>query len=367
MRKMFLLLALLLGWAVPYVEAAAQPVATQRVKNVIYLIGDGMGIAQVTAASTYNGEPLSMEQCAVTGLARTHSFDAYVTDSAAGGTALASGVKTNNHAIGVGPDGKPVRSILSYAKEAGKATGIVVTCAITHATPAAFVAHQPHRKMQEEIAAEFLKAQPEVFIGGGRQYFEKRADGLDLCAKLREDGYNVVYTLKEVLAANEGKWAGLLADQHLPKASEGRQGMLEQSVATALKLLNRNEKGFVLVVEGSQIDWGGHQNDLDYMATELIDFDRAVKVARDFAAADGETLVVITADHETGALSLVGGNRADKTVKPAWSTKSHSAVMVPVFADGVGAEAFTGVYENTEVFHRMFKALQFSEAKVAAE
>lgn len=367
MRKTFLLFALLIGWAVPYVEAAAQPVAPPRVKNVIYLIGDGMGIAQVTAASTYNGKPLSMEECAVSGLARTHSSDAYVTDSAAGGTALASGVKTNNYAVGIGPDGKPVRSILSYAKEAGKATGIVVTCAITHATPAAFVAHQPHRKMQEEIAAEFLKAQPEVFIGGGRQYFEKRADGVDLSAKLRENGYNVVYTLEEVLAANEGKWAGLLASQHLPKVTEGRQGMLEQSVATALRLLNRNKEGFVLVVEGSQIDWGGHQNDLEYTITELLDFDRAVKVARDFAAKEGETLVVVTADHETGALSLVGGNRGQKEVKPAWSAKGHSAVMVPVFADGAGAEAFTGVYENTEVFTRMFKALQFNEAKVAAE
>ncbi|HWL54410.1 MAG TPA: alkaline phosphatase [Chthoniobacteraceae bacterium] len=358
MRKPFSLLAVLLGWVLSSVIVTAQPAAPQKVKNVIYLIGDGMGVAQVTAASTANGKPLFMEQSAASGLAKTSSFDAYVTDSAAGGTALACGVKTNNHAVGVDPDGKPVRSILSYAKEAGKATGVVVTCAVTHATPGAFLAHQPHRKMQEEIAADIVEAGPEVLIGGGRQYFEKRADGRDLSAKLREEGYNVVYKLEEVVAATEGKWIGLLADQHLPKVTEGRQGMLEQSVAAAIKLLNRNENGFVLMVEGSQIDWGGHQNDYDYMTSELIDFDRAVKVARDFAAADGETLVVVTADHETGALALLG---AKQEVKPVWSTKGHSAVMVPVFADGAGAAALTGVYENTEIFHRMFQALGFQQ------
>lgn len=334
-------------------------------KNVIYLIGDGMGLAHVSASATMHRAPLSLERSTAIGLSKTSSANKYVTDSAAGGTALACGIKTDNGFIGLSPDKKVAKSLLEYAQDHGQATGVVVTCSVTHATPAAFVAHQPSRKMQNEIATDFLSSRIDLFIGGGRQFFEKRPDEVNLSDSLRNKNFRVAYTLDEVTATKSGRLAAFLAEDGLPRVSEGRGDMLKKSVDTALHILNQNPKGFVLMIEGSQIDWGAHKNEFGFMAEETIDFDSVVKAAMDFADADGNTLVVVTADHETGGLSLIDGNAAEGTVNPAWGTKGHSATMVPVYAYGAGAEKFAGIYENTDVFYRIMKFLDYKPEAVS--
>ncbi|MBA7532587.1 Alkaline phosphatase 4 [subsurface metagenome] len=329
-------------------------------KNIIFLIGDGMGVSHIYAGMTANHGPLAMEQFRHIGFIKTYSSNSYVTDSGASGTAMSSGKKTKNGMIGMDPDTIVLRSVLEIAEEHGLASGLVSTSSITHATPAAFIAHQPSRNMYEEIAADFLKTEIDVFIGGGRDHFMKREDGRDLTKELEERGYNILFDMDKISGITEGKLAGLTADAHNPRYSEGRGDMLPDATVTAMKILNNNKKGFFLMVEGSQIDWGGHANSTEYIIEEVLDFDRAVAKALEFAQNDGETLVVVTADHETGGLGINGGNFENGTVEGGFTTKGHTGVMVPVFAYGPGAKEFTGIYENTALFDKFLQAYGFS-------
>jgi alkaline phosphatase len=326
-------------------------------RNVILLIGDGMGVAQVYAAMTVKKDSLHMEKFPYVGLIKTSSADNYVTDSGAGGTALATGHKTKNGAIAVDTAGNSLKSILQYAMDANLSGGLVSTSSITHATPASFLAHQISRASYQDIAADFLKTNIDVFIGGGLDDFSKRDDGRDLTVELAEKGYTVLTSMDAIVTHEKGKLAGFTAPGHNPKMLEGRGNMLPDATATAIRLLNQNPKGFFLMVEGSQIDWGGHANDTEYIVTETIDFDEAVGIALEFARKDKNTLVVVTADHETGGLGLNQGNIVDGTVIAAYTTEGHTGVMVPVFAYGPGAEQFTGVYENTGIFHKIKKLM----------
>ena len=330
-------------------------------KNIIFLIGDGMGVSHIYAGMTANHGPLTIEQFKHIGFIKTYSSDNYITDSAASGTAMSSGKKTKNGMTGMDPDTIALRSVLEIAEEHGLASGLVSTSAITHATPASFIAHQPSRNMYEEIAADFLKTEIDVFIGGGRDHFMKREDGRDLTKELEERGYNVLFDMDKISGITEGKLAGLTADGHNPRYSEGRGDMLPDATVTAMKILNNNKKGFFLMVEGSQIDWGGHANSTEYIVEEVIDFDHAVAKALEFAKSDGNTLVVVTADHETGGLGINGGSFEDGTVEGGYTTKSHTGVMVPVFAYGPGAKEFMGIYENTALFDKFLKAYGFSK------
>lgn len=325
-------------------------------KRVIVLIGDGMGVAQLYAGYTANKGQLNILGMPVVGFHFTYSANNYITDSAAGGTALASGVKTNNGAIGVDANGHKVPSILHLSENKGVATGLVSTSAITHATPASYIAHVPSRGSYEDIALDFLQTDIDVFIGGGRKHFEQRADGRNLSEELRKKGYNVSYSLSEVEANNHPRMAVLTADEHNGKADE-RGDMLPKATKKALEVLKNNKNGFFLMVEGSQIDWGGHQNDLAYIVGEMLDFDKAVGKALEFAAADKHTLVIVTADHETGGMSLVGGNIANSQVKASFNSPDHTAEMVPVFAYGAGAQHFAGVYQNTDIFKKLVELM----------
>ena len=329
-------------------------------KNIIFLIGDGMGVSHVYAGITANHGRLALEQFKHIGFIKTYSSDNYITDSASSGTAMSSGKKTKNGMIGMDPDTIVLRSVLEIAEEHGLASGLVSTSTITHATPASFIAHQPNRNMYEEIAADFLKIEIDVFIGGGRNHFMKREDGRDLTKELEENGYNILFDMDKISGITEGKLAGLTADEHNPRYSEGRGDMLPDATVTAIKILNNNKKGFFLMVEGSQIDWGGHDNDIEYIVEEVIDFDHAIAKALEFAQNDGKTLVVVTADHECGGLGINGGNIENGTVEGGFTTKGHTGVMVPVFAFGPGAEEFTGIYENTALFDKFLQAYGFS-------
>lgn len=327
-------------------------------KNIIIMIGDGMGVNQVQAAYTQNGGYLNMtDRCPYLGLRRTNSTNSYTTDSAAGGTAIATGSKTNNKMVGMSPDSVALNSIIRLATLKGMSTGVIATSSLTDATPASFVAHQPSRYMQEEIAADYLKSDINLFIGGGRKYFEQRKDGRNISDEMKQKGYQVVYTLDEARKVSGDK-LGVLADEDgLKSIKERDPKFLADATQLAIEQLSQNKKGFVLMVEGSQIDWGGHNNDQEYMVSEVLDFDRAVGKALDFAEKDGNTLVVITADHETGGIAIHGGDYDKKEVKVKYTTGGHSASPVPFFSYGPGAEQFAGFKDNTASFHLMKKLL----------
>lgn len=343
----------------PYkVKTFTQKFKAEKPKNIIFLIGDGMGVSHVFAGLTGNRGRLFIENCRHIGFSKTQSADKYITDSAAGGTALSCGVKTYNGAIGVNTDTVSIPSILEEAEAKGLATGLVSTSAITHATPASYIAHQKKRSMYEEIAADFLKTDIDVFIGGGLAHFIGRKDKRNLLTELKEKGYTVENDMAKISKIKKGKLAGLTAQVHNERM-DARGDMLPIATKTAINILDNNsgDKGFFVMIEGSQIDWGGHAGSTIYIVEDMLDFDRAIGEAIKFAAKDGETLVVVTADHETGGLALTGGDMETGMVKGAFPTGGHTGVMVPVFSYGPGADEFIGIMDNTEIHAKMKKLL----------
>lgn len=337
--------------------ADEKPLPEQKFKNVILMIGDGMGLTQITGARTVNGGNLNMFACQTIGIQSTHCADKYVTDSGASATAMASGVKTNYYFVGVDPDGNPVNLITETLKEAGYATGLVTTSTIVHATPASFYAHQVDRFQYEAIALELVSSGIDFFAGGGQNFFDQRADGLNLLDSLTGKGYQIVNS-QEAISGNK-RVAWFTAPDHPVAISEGRGPILKQSTAAAINHLSQSEKGFFLMVEGAQIDWAGEENDPDYLMDEMLDFDDAVEVALNFAEMDGSTLVIITGDHETAGFAITNGSVANQTINGQFITWLHTGAMVPVFAKGPGESYFAGVYENTEIYFKLMKYFGF--------
>lgn len=377
MKYLSLIVILLIGFlaCTPKTEApirqaqVAAPVipelAVKKAKNIILLIGDGMGLTQITAGMYMNGNKLNLEKFPYVGLHKSYSGDNLVTDSAAGATAFASGLKTYNGAIGVDMDTVGHKTILEEAEENGLATGLVATSTIVHATPASFIAHVAKRKMYDEIAADFLKTEIDVFIGGGKKYFTNRDDERNLYEELRAKNYQVSdffeQELEEVKIDESKNFAYLTSEKDPLPVAQGRDYLQYASKMSTQFLSKRaGDKGFFLMVEGSQIDWGGHANNSDYIVTEMIEFDKVIGDVLEFAKQDGETLVIVTADHETGGYSINMGSKMDSLVTK-FTTDYHTAVMIPVFAYGPGAEAFSGIYENTAIYEKMRKAFGFTK------
>ena len=329
----------------------------QQPKNIILMIGDGMGTTQLTAGYTANGGNLYMTGMPFSGFVTTQSADDYITDSAAAGTAFATGERTYNGAISVDVNKNPLETILEIAEENGKATGLVSSSAITHATPASFIAHNESRDNYEAIAADFLETDIDIFIGGGKSFFETREDGRNLLEELAEKNYQVFDSIGES-DNNEGPMAILTAEKHNPRWTE-RGDLIPQGTKKAINVLEQDEDGFFLMVEGSQIDWGGHANNTTYIVQELLDFDRAVGKALQAAIEDEETLVIATSDHETGGMSLAKGDFEKGMISAQYTSGGHTGVMVPIFAFGPGAEHFTGVMKNTDIFYKIHELFGF--------
>lgn len=333
--------------------------------NIILMIGDGMGLSQVSAAFYYQQDHTShFPRFKHIGLINTSSSSHKVTDSAAGATAFACGEKTYNGAIGLNADSAVITNITEVVSEKKKMkTGIVSTSSVTHATPACFYAHVPFRKMEFDIAAQMPGSELDFFAGGGRKFFRGIMNELQAADFITDT--TSLPELSNWDADRNKKYGFLLADNGMPKMLEGRGSFLQQSTALALKYLAKSPQGFFLMVEGSQIDWGGHDNDYDYLATELLDFDNTIGDVLDFAEKDGRTLVIVLADHETGGFTLGGkpiqnGDRmsADYSqVEGLFSTGGHSTTLIPVFAYGPGSEHFNGIYQNHEVYHKMIQLL----------
>ncbi|MCB0632036.1 MAG: alkaline phosphatase [Lewinella sp.] len=330
------------------------------------MIGDGMGISQITAGMYYNGNRLNLEEFPVVGLHKPYSSSNLITDSAAGATAFASGIKTYNGAIGVSPDTSAVKTILEEAEEHGLATGLVATSTIVHATPAAFIGHVSSRNKMEEIAESFVETEIDLFIGGGKKYFSNRKkDKRDLLKELATKGYYISDYTKEPLTEivlDYSKNLAYLTDEDSPKTEKQGRDFLKPAAQVATNFLsNRSrEKGFFLMIEGAQIDWGGHANNADYIISEMIDFDETIGAVLDFAKADKETLIVVTADHETGGFAINPGSTMEK-IKSGFTTDYHTGTLIPVFAYGPGADLFSGIYENTEIYQRMKLAFGFRD------
>lgn len=355
MKKILLLLP---GLIISLFFMSCQAQEAPPVRNIILLVGDGMATNQIFAGYTANKGSLELERAQFVGFSKTSSDSDYTTDSGAGATAMSTGKKTYNEAIGMNAKGEKEKTILESAMEAGKSTGLISTSAVTHATPASFVAHNVSRHNYEEIAYDFVQSGIDIFIGGGRDHFEQRTDSLNLSDSLRSKGYSVVHNMKAISRRDRNKIAGLLAPEHLPSILLGRGQYLPVASKLTMERLNENDKGFFLMIEGSQIDWGGHDNDIDYVTSEMIDFDRAVGMAFDFADQNPGTLVIVTGDHETGGLSVTGGDISTGYVEGVFTTTNHTPVMVPVFAYGEGAALFAGIYENTAIYDKMMQLFQ---------
>ncbi|MCD0488296.1 alkaline phosphatase [Pedobacter sp. MC2016-14] len=347
-----------------YTNPIAYPVYTpsykvdglkKRVKNVILLIGDGMGLAQIHAGWIANHGDLNMTRMQNSGFSQTGAANSGNTDSAAGGSAMAMGEKTNNRYIGMGTDGKPRTNLPDTLAGYGIKSGLISSGDITDATPAAFYAHQSDRSYSKAIAKDFLNGHVDVLVGSNQKSFLENPDA-SLMGRLKNKGYTLNGSIEEFNKQSNGKQLVLLPDSATRPVKDGRGDMLVQSLKKTIALLT-NKKGFFIMAEGAQIDYGGHSNDLKYVVTELHDFDKMVSAAIQFADHDGETLVVVTADHETGGLTLLEASAADGRIQGEFSTNDHTNIMVPVFAYGPQSSEFRGTYQNTEIFKKILKVL----------
>jgi len=345
----------------PEIVQTAPEIIPPGPKNIILLIGDGMGIGQITAGTYLNNNYSSLERFPVIGLHKPYASDSLITDSAAGATAFACGIKTYYGAIGVDPDTQAVTTILEIAEEKGLHTGLVATSTIVHATPASFIAHNEYRRNYEEIAEDFLDTEIDYFVGGGKKFFNRREkDDRNLLEELRNKNYKVGDYLTEFdefkkSMTSDKNVAYLTADNSPLSVYQGRDYLADVSITGLNYLDNKSDAGFFIMIESSQIDWGGHANNEDWIVAEFIEFSDVIEKVLDWAIADKETLVIVTGDHETGGFTLQPGSKMTD-LNTTFTTDKHSGDFIPVFAYGPGSEHFSGVYENMEIFHKIMKA-----------
>ncbi|WP_156291922.1 alkaline phosphatase [Oceanobacillus salinisoli] len=395
-----------------------------KVENVIFMIPDGFSADYASNYRVYKGEEAVWDSH-LKGMFTTHSADYDVTDSAAAGTAMATGEKTNNGTIGIDPEGNELTSILEASEENGKSSGLVATSTISHATPAAFVANVEDRNNETEIARQLVSSDVDVMLGGGKNNFLPESVGgnqeeLNLIEQAEEQGFNLVETRDELLDIDEinvengERLLGLFADEALtPELHRGEteEPSLGEMTKTAIDILEEDKDGFFLVVEGSQIDWAGHDNDAAWAMSDVAAFEQAVEEAINFAEEDGKTLVVVAGDHDTGGMTTGANGSLDLNADvlqnvtatgdymatqlnedrsnvrevvetytgltlteqeiqgiqeaddPAfaintvvsdyalvgWTSTNHTGADIPVYAYGPQSEQFVGFYDNTDL------------------
>ena len=330
------------------------------VKNIILLIGDGTGLPQLYAGYTANHAALNIFKMRSVGISKTSSYDSYVTDSAPGATAISSGVKTKNHYVGVDHTGAALKLLPVYLQKKKIKTGLVTCGDITDATPADFYAHQKDRGNAVAIINDLKNAPVSILMGSGNESLENvklfndnsRKPFNDTIIRALEPEYTIVNSVDSVSARTNKKWI-VVEERAGLSMMNGRGDWLMKAFSRTLQVLSENKDGFFMMTEGAQIDYGGHENNLSYVATEVADFDQVVGRALAFADTNGETLVIVTADHETGGLTLLEGDYTRGYVSGRFSTTDHTALPVTVFAYGPGSTQFCGVYENTELFQKI--------------
>ncbi|MGI9549789.1 MAG: alkaline phosphatase [Aurantibacter sp.] len=318
------------------------------VSNVILLIGDGNGLTQISSSVLGNGGNLTLTQLKSIGLLKTQSADDFTTDSAAAGTALATGEKTNNRAIGVDTSGNPLINITELLNDRGFVSGCITTDDITGATPSAFYAHRMDRSDTRGIISDLSKSKLSLIIGGAAETSEKKTAAM---------GFTILDSANAIARSTEKRVALFISKDSVPSILEGRGAVLAEATKNGLAFLNAKNAPFFLMVEGAKIDSYGHHNNVSGIVSEGIDFDRAITEAIKFADAAGNTLVIVTADHETSGFSMPQGNLENGMIEGDFTTKDHTGTMVPIFAYGPHSQEFQGVYENNAVFGKILKVL----------
>ncbi len=349
MRKYAIVILLVLALAASAIGAP---------RNIILMIGDGMGLAHIAAArlSSGPGSTLAMDSMPVSGFVTTYSANAIITDSAAAATAYATGTKTNNGMVATAPSGQTLRTIVEAARDFGKSTGIVTTTAVVDATPACFASHAKARSEGSAIAEQLASSGVNVLFGGGRGQFipkgeptSARPDDRNLLTEAAAKGYKVISTSDELRTVSGPRVIGLFAPGNLTEMAP--EPPLSDLTTKAIELLSPDKDGFFLMVEGGMIDKYAHGHDFDHTVRDTLEFDKAVARALDFARRDKHTLVIVTADHETGGLTLL--TDAAGALQPMWSTGGHTAIPVALYAFGPDADQFAGLVDNTYVANTM--------------
>ncbi|MBT3674570.1 MAG: alkaline phosphatase [Proteobacteria bacterium] len=326
-----------------------------KAKNIILFIGDGMGPNQVALARFSVGganHRLSFENFPVTGIVLNHSAQNLYTDSAASATTWAAGVKTKNGYLSVDSDNKFLPTIPELLSTKGYLTGLVATSSITHATPAAFYAHINSRSKHKKIAEMLVESDIAIALGGGSEFFKM---------PLSNEAIHIINngdSLDENNLIEYSRVLGLFGEDGLDRRlSPPTQLKMTETALDFLDSKTLNCPGFFLMSEGSQIDWAGHDNNVKYMLAEFADFDDSIAAAIEFAKQDKETLILVTADHATGGLVLQ--KPRGSSIRAQWTTTSHDLSSINIYAYGPGAEKFSGVMDNTEIFDRMLQALDY--------
>ncbi len=319
------------------------------VKQILLLIGDGNGLAQISSGIVANGGELTLTQLRTIGLVKTQAADDFTTDSAAGATAMATGQKANNRALGLNASGDSIPNLPYFLSQKGFRTGLVTNDELTGATPAAFYAHHPERDAAVEIAGYLPASALNLVIGGGGKHFKKE--------KLSQAGFTLVPDLQELSKVKEPRVAHFASQGGMPSMESGRGNFLSQAFLQASSYLGKGKSPFFLMLEAAKIDSGGHSNAPATIVTELLDFDRVLVEAIRYADTHPGTLVLVTADHETGGVSIPQGDLERREVELAFHSDDHTGILVPLFAYGARSRAFAGVYENTEIFHRLLKVI----------
>lgn len=338
--------------------------------NIILMIGDGMGVPQISTAFYFEDRTSNFERFKSIGFHKSSSTSHWITDSAAGATAFSIGEKTYKRAIGVSADTVPKETILEKLQNKGYKTGLISLTSITHATPASFYAHVKDRDMHEEIAEQLVVSNVDFFAGGGKKYFNQRKDAKNLFLELANRQYNVdTLALSKPNASTKN--AFILTEEGLPSKIDGRGDFLKEATENALHYFGQANQPFFMMIEGSYIDWGGHAENAEMVISEVSDFDRTLGAVLDFVESHPNTLLVVTADHETGGVSVGKFYETDKEsgkktevpqkVGVYFNTDQHSGELIPVFAKGKGAHNFQGIYENSEIYHQMMKVILESE------
>ena len=359
----------------------------KKAKNVILLIGDGMSASQITSYRLLKEGPngrIAVDNFPISGIVLTHSADAIITDSASSATAYSTGSKTKNGFLGVDQEGRILENLTEKLDNFGFVSALISTSEVTHATPAAFSSHVDSRRNTDEISSQMLESKVATILGGGRKFFlsaengGKRKDERDLLEEAKKS-HKILMHKHELDISGitpSDRILGLFADEHLrdeenpdnhssePTLTE----MLRFSLERAEAAIDNQCRGSFIMVEGSQVDWAGHANNIDYLERELKEFDEATRYALEYAKKNPDTLVVVTADHETGglliepiALSYYTGNNIKFSFNTAIGGGSHTGVPVPVYAYGPGSLNFSGTLDNTDVYRAILSALDLTK------
>ena len=311
-------------------------------KNVILVIGDGMGVAHFTAARILRGADYRIGTMPVAGLVYTQVLNSVGPDSASTASAYATGSKVNYRAISVDPAGKPLETVLEIAEKTGRSTGLVTTANFYDATPAAFAAHNASRYEIKSLIPQMLASGAEVIVGGGAAKFEEEAEA-------KAEGFTVIRDAAALLASRDKKILGVFPTQERELAIPG----LEPAAVAqwAIDRLSADRDGFFLLLEHEGTDGASHANATDDFIVAVKELDAMAGIALDYAAKHPDTLVIVTGDHETGSLQIQPEN--NPTLRLLWGTKGHTGEMIPIFAIGPGSERFEGALDNDEVGRRL--------------